>query len=391
MTPWLLIPLIAGLIGGITNWIAVMVALHPARPRYFGPICIQGLIPRKAEKLVYKFTEQLLPDIISTRQLLSGIQPDRVAEDCVKQLGDSADDLINAVLAEINPEHWSSLRQPVRNLWISRMRPTLPGTIRHIFVELQKDPHRYLDLPALSSVHMREHPELLSDLLWRTGRVEFRFIEWSGAVVGAFLGLFMALIWISTTSPLCMAAGGAVIGAGTNWLALLMVFRPVKPLRLGGLRFQGLVYRRQHEVSHQLADMVLEQTLHFGYMLCYLATHSPCFRGLCQEAISAQLNAAAGGSAQLVTLALGARNLDEAVERMAAAMVNESPRYLADVQLGGDDKATVRHMLQQQIADLPSATYGRVMHHMIGEDEPLLILAGGITGAICAYAGALLI
>jgi uncharacterized membrane protein YheB (UPF0754 family) len=49
---------------------------------------------------------------------------------------------------------------------------------------------------------------------------------------------------------------GGLIGYLTNWLAVRMVFRPIRPRRVLGLRVQGLVGRRQPELARSIGDVV---------------------------------------------------------------------------------------------------------------------------------------
>ena len=49
---------------------------------------------------------------------------------------------------------------------------------------------------------------------------------------------------------------GAFIGWGTNWLALKMLFRPVKPLKIGPWSIQGVIPKRQDALARNLGEMV---------------------------------------------------------------------------------------------------------------------------------------
>lgn len=49
---------------------------------------------------------------------------------------------------------------------------------------------------------------------------------------------------------------GAVVGYGTNWLAIRMLFRPRKPRRFLGITFQGLVPRRRKDLAARIAATV---------------------------------------------------------------------------------------------------------------------------------------
>lgn len=58
------------------------------------------------------------------------------------------------------------------------------------------------------------------------------------------------LTWIT------IPAIGGVIGWSTNWLAVKMIFRPIRPRRFLGIRIQGLVGRRQHELAKAIGRVV---------------------------------------------------------------------------------------------------------------------------------------
>ena len=59
-------------------------------------------------------------------------------------------------------------------------------------------------------------------------------------------------LWTWITLPLI----GAVIGLVTNWIAVKMIFRPLRPVNVLGLRLQGLVPRRQQELARSIGRVV---------------------------------------------------------------------------------------------------------------------------------------
>lgn len=387
MSEWLVMPLLAATVGWVTNWVAIWVTLYPTTPRKVGPLRIQGLVPRKAERLVRRFTETLVPDLGGVRSLLGVIDAERAAEEAVAQLGPRADRLLEAVLSAVNPELWRQLRAPVREHWIARLRPGLPRIMSRILRTLQESPERYIDLPELAAEQVRHRPEALGEILWRTGRAEFRFIEWSGGVVGLLMGLGMAALWSAVPSPWLATGGGAFVGGLTNWLAIRMVFAPVHPVRIGPWIWQGLVLRRQSEVSDLLATSVMERMMGFGEMLRHLSSRSVLFRELHHGVIAQELEETTGGAATLVTLALGARNTDEAIDSMSAAMARDGPELLAEVTLGEANRTAILGALSDRLRSLSPERYGRMMHFMVAEDENLLVAAGAVVGGIAAYAG----
>jgi uncharacterized membrane protein YheB (UPF0754 family) len=59
-------------------------------------------------------------------------------------------------------------------------------------------------------------------------------------------------VWTWITLP----AIGALIGWVTNWLAVKMIFRPIRERRFLGIRVQGLVGRRQQELARAIGRVV---------------------------------------------------------------------------------------------------------------------------------------
>jgi uncharacterized membrane protein YheB (UPF0754 family) len=56
--------------------------------------------------------------------------------------------------------------------------------------------------------------------------------------------------WIS------IPAIGGVIGYVTNWIAVKMIFRPIRPVSVLGIRVQGLVGKRQRELAQSIGRVV---------------------------------------------------------------------------------------------------------------------------------------
>jgi uncharacterized membrane protein YheB (UPF0754 family) len=59
-------------------------------------------------------------------------------------------------------------------------------------------------------------------------------------------------LWTWITIP----AVGGFIGWSTNWLAVKMIFRPLRERRFLGIRVQGLVGRRQKELAAAIGRVV---------------------------------------------------------------------------------------------------------------------------------------
>ncbi|HCR36914.1 MAG TPA: DUF445 domain-containing protein, partial [Opitutae bacterium] len=67
------------------------------------------------------------------------------------------------------------------------------------------------------------------------------------------LDFWLKLSWIPIVT--------ALIGWGTNWVAIRMLFEPKKPFSIFGLNIQGLVPKRQRELASKTAEVVDREIL----------------------------------------------------------------------------------------------------------------------------------
>ncbi len=54
---------------------------------------------------------------------------------------------------------------------------------------------------------------------------------------------------------------GAVIGWLTNYVAIKLLFRPLKPVRIAGLTFQGLIPKRRKEIARSIAGTIEREVI----------------------------------------------------------------------------------------------------------------------------------
>ena len=67
--PWIVFPLVGALIGYATNWLAVKMLFRPHRPKGFGPLRFQGVVPRRQEALAESIAETVQDELISAEDV----------------------------------------------------------------------------------------------------------------------------------------------------------------------------------------------------------------------------------------------------------------------------------------------------------------------------------
>ena len=69
----LLIPVIAGLVGWFTNWLAVRMTLYPVEFRGIGRVGWQGVVPANVESLSKNFSRLIDEELLNLEDILGGI------------------------------------------------------------------------------------------------------------------------------------------------------------------------------------------------------------------------------------------------------------------------------------------------------------------------------
>ncbi|MDQ0287444.1 uncharacterized membrane protein YheB (UPF0754 family) [Desulfofundulus luciae] len=72
------------------------------------------------------------------------------------------------------------------------------------------------------------------------------------------------------TQAVLLPVVGALIGWLTNWLAVRLIFRPYKPVRVLGYTIQGVVPKRRGELARVIGRVIEEQLLPKERLLNYL-------------------------------------------------------------------------------------------------------------------------
>ena len=181
-----------------------------------------------------------------------------------------------------------------------------------------------------------------------------------------------------------LAAGGAIVGYLTNWIALKLIFEPVDPVRIGPFQLQGMFLRRQHEVSEDFADCMTEKLLSSESLFEHLL-EQPGFAEVLQRRTSEFMRGAAAvlyGSAEYAAPNGHWAGLEQQTSaRVLALLPGELPLVHSYVDGALDLQAT----LKQQLRKLTPAEFEQVLHPVFQEDELTLILVGAILGLIVGY------
>lgn len=192
---YVLLPLIAGLIGWFTNYIAVWMLFNPKNPIKILGITFQGIFPKRqkilAERIGKLVAEQLLHSSDLKEKLLNA--------ETVGNITEMVEDKIDDYLLNVFPEKY-----PITSIFFGAKRKAqikmdLLDEVQHAVPELlnayadQID--EKIDIEAIVTEKVENlNSDMLEKLLNNILKSEFKFIEWVGAILGFLIGIVQILV-----------------------------------------------------------------------------------------------------------------------------------------------------------------------------------------------------
>ncbi len=251
----------AAVVGWFTNWLAIQMSCHPVRFIGIGVIGWQGVIPRKAEKMAHICIDRTLQQFGDLNTVYQKLEPQRIVQQVVAQVSPRMDEYIDEVMYEVQPVLWDNLPLFVRARIYQWARQQLPDRIEELVEDFGDDLNELVDLKALLSRELQNHPDLMNRIFREAGSVELQSVINRGAIIGGLLGAILAPLWLAYPEPWLLPVGGFAIGFITNWIAINLIFAPLRPRRVLFWRIQGLFLRRQEQISDTWARLVAEELI----------------------------------------------------------------------------------------------------------------------------------
>jgi len=192
---YILLPLIAGLIGWFTNYIAVWMLFRPRRPVRILGLTFQGIFPKRQKVLAERIGRLVAEQLLSSTDLKEKL----LAEDNVDEILDMIEGRIDDYLLHTFPEKY-----PITSIFFgtrrkAQIKADLVGEVNVAVPELLSsyadkiDEKVDIEQMVRSKVESLD-PVMLEKLLNGILKSEFKFIEWVGAILGFIIGLLQVLI-----------------------------------------------------------------------------------------------------------------------------------------------------------------------------------------------------
>lgn len=391
---YLSLPLVSAGIGYATKVLAIEMMFRPVefiglRP-YLG---WQGVVPRKAEKMAGMAVEQLTSQLISVREVFLRLDPQKVARQLEPPLALAMERITHDVAERYQPGLWTALPDFVKRRVIERAQASVPATVIEIMQDVGEHIEQLFDLKHMVVGNLVRDKALLNRIFWQIGRQEFRFFGTAGFYFGFAIGLVQMVAWALTKEPWLLPAFGLFTGFASDWLALQMLFRPLRPRRILGITVQGLFIRRQQEVAHDYAALIAEQliTPEKLWVAILQGPRADHLIDVVHRHVRAAVDENAGLARPLVAFAIGSRQYVEIKNAVAAGLMAELPRTLRHMNRYAENAMDLRNTLVKKLQALTPEEFEGLLRPVFKEDEWILITIGALLGFLVGEMQVLLI
>jgi len=377
-------PLVAAFVGWSTKIVAMEMIYRPLEFKGIGPIGWQGIIPRRAGKVGSTTIELLTANLLKPEELLSRIDAKEAVEVLREPLSASINDIARDVAEEIRPGLWDSLPEAGRQAILNRIHAQAPRITEKMLNEMQSDLSRFVDLQFLAVTTLVRNKEKLNKLMRGLSDDAMAFVRRSGIYFGLIIGTAQMFVWAIFKLPWIMPAFGFGIGLISDYIALNMLFRPIKPTKyLGFIKFQGLLHAQREKITADYAR-ILSEDLFAPDILFDGILKGPgadkLFAMIAREVEAAIDNEIGGWTGTVVKFAVGTSKYNALKDRVVDLVVERLPATLLDAQDYAMSKIDLEQTIIEKMNQLTNEEYESILRPVFKDDEPLMVAIGAILG-----------
>ncbi len=190
-----LLPILAALIGWITNYLAIKMLFHPHQPKKILALTFQGVFPKRQAQIAEKLGDLVANELFSMKDVAQKIEDLSTQPEALEEVGKRIEQTIRGKLISAFPMLSMFLSdemiEKVTSLFKGELEDFLRVSAQGLAVKMEES----VDIQAL----VREKVQAFSsnkieELLLGFMEEEFRFIEKIGAVLGFLIGCIQVFL-----------------------------------------------------------------------------------------------------------------------------------------------------------------------------------------------------
>lgn len=190
------IPLIAALIGWLTNWVAIKMLFHPKKPINLGFFVLHGIFHRRQKEIAQKLGDMIEQKLFSHNDIRDVITSDDFVGKVLPIVEIYLDDFISERLRSIHPM-LAMLPDSLINSFKDKLLEEFQQMIPKVMDGASDVLEDHLNVKEVIRRKIEEFEvEDLEEILFSIMKSEFKMIEYLGGVLGFFIGISQILIMI---------------------------------------------------------------------------------------------------------------------------------------------------------------------------------------------------
>jgi uncharacterized membrane protein YheB (UPF0754 family) len=187
-------PLVGGVIGWLTNVVAIRMMFRPRHPIKLPllPITIQGLLPKCKAELASNIGKAIEEELLPVETLIDQFGNSNYQADLAVMVGDHVQDRLDESLPRFVPDGIKTiLTRFLQEIMSRELPPLMDKLIGQAKEKLRSDLHI---APLIQERIMQFDLAELEDLVVRVSKRELRHLELLGAILGVLIGLTQAIL-----------------------------------------------------------------------------------------------------------------------------------------------------------------------------------------------------
>lgn len=189
------LPIIAGLIGWITNFLAIKMLFHPKKKVNLYLFTIQGIFPKRQDVLAERLGKIVSSELFSFKDIKERFTSTSTAVEINKVLDEKLEDFMEDKIKTAMPMLAMFLNKEakakIKDTLHQEFQNILPDILNKYSEKLEKD----IDVEAIVAKKVSAFSsDKLEQILFSIMKKEFKFIEILGGVLGFIIGIVQLLI-----------------------------------------------------------------------------------------------------------------------------------------------------------------------------------------------------
>ncbi|MFO1392104.1 MAG: hypothetical protein U1E94_07850 [Agitococcus sp.] len=383
------IPIVASVVTWLHVWMALKMVFYPIT--FWGfhlgrlPVGWQGIVPRKAGKISGILVDQSLSKIGSLDEFFREMKPDEMAEFVSEAMMENVEDFIDEIMLERNQTLWENLPAGIKRRVYSHVRKQVPQVMEDLVTELTFNVENLVDMRQMVVSQMENDRALMVRMFLRVGQKEINFIWHISFFIGLFFGLIQMLVWLVVPWHWTLVFWAALWGLLTNWIAIWMVFNPIEPKKIMGMTFHGAFMRRQAEVSEVFSHVSTRELFTLKQIMneMMFGPKAEKTRKVVKRHVSKMLDTPIVRTALQMTM--GWEEYAKLKDTIIDKSIEATMVPISDPELNESRAAKVNALFLERMKKLTPMEFQNLLRPAFREDEWILIVLGGVTGAFAGW------